>query len=57
MFSLYKEGIFSEKGLIGLKNKHQATLMQMFAKTIAGDDDENLVETDEDIENDRRKNA
>jgi len=31
--------------------------MQMFAKTIAGDDDENLVETDEDIENDRRKNA
>jgi len=27
MFSLYKEGIFSEKGLIGLKNKHQATLM------------------------------
>jgi hypothetical protein len=31
--------------------------MQMFAKTIAGDDDENLVETDEDIENDRKKNA
>jgi len=58
MFSLYKEGIFSEKGLIGLKNKHQATLMQMFAKTIAGDDsDENLVETDEDLENDRRKAA
>lgn len=29
--------------------------MQMFAKTIAGDDsDENLVETDEDLENDRR---
>jgi len=27
----------------------------MFAKTIAGDDsDENLVETDEDLENDRR---
>lgn len=58
MFSLYKEGIFSEKGLIGLKNKHQATLMQMFAKTIAGDDSEaDLIETDEEIESDRRKNA
>jgi hypothetical protein len=31
MFSLYKEGIFSEKGLIGLKNKHERSLIELFA--------------------------
>jgi len=33
MFSLYKEGIFSEKGLIGLKNKHEKSLIELFETT------------------------
>jgi len=33
MFSLYKEGIFSEKGLIGLKNKHEKSLIELLAST------------------------
>ena len=35
MFSLYKEGIFSEKGLIGLKSKHEKTLLELFSQTTA----------------------
>jgi hypothetical protein len=39
MFSLYKEGIFSEKGLIGLKNKHEKSLIELFASTDSSNDE------------------
>lgn len=35
MFSLYKEGIFSEKGLIGVKNKHERSLIELFTQSDA----------------------
>ena len=52
MFSLYKEGIFSEKGLIGLKSKHEKTLLELFSQTTAelDSDDAQSEETDADSE-------
>ena len=50
MFSLYKEGIFSEKGLIGLKNKHERSLIELFAQTDAISDDAASEEADTDAE-------
>jgi hypothetical protein len=40
MFSLYKEGIFSEKGLIGLKSKHEKTLLELISQTTDQEDSE-----------------
>jgi hypothetical protein len=48
MFSLYKEGIFSEKGLIGLKNKHEKSLIELFETT----DNQGATEEAEDTEAD-----
>ena len=42
MFSIYKEGIFSEKGLIGLKQKHNEFMMMAQTDSDSKEDHSNV---------------
>jgi len=59
MFSLYKEGIFSEKGLIGLKNKHEKSLIELFEteenKGASEEAEDTEADADSDQESERHK--